>query len=157
MIKNKIKIIHSLNELKEMEGEELGQSSWFEVTQEKINLFAKATNDFQWIHIDKKKAMDQSPFKNTIAHGYFTLSLLPMFTDEIWKCENISSVLNYGSDKIRFISPVICGNKVRAKITLLSTQDHKEGVKVKSRVEVEIEGSNKLAMSAETLALLFPQ
>ena len=157
MKKNKINIISSLNKLKEMQGQELGTSTWFYVDQNKINSFANATNDHQWIHVDKEKAKRESPFKNTIAHGYFTLSLIPMFVDQIWKCKNISSTLNYGSDKIRFISPVVCGSKIRAKIYLISAVDYREGVKIKCKIEIEILDSKKLAMSAETIALLFPK
>jgi len=150
---NKI-IIPSISNLYDFIGKELGVSKWFHVTQKIIDSFALATNDNQWIHIDKKRAKKESPYGNTIAHGYYTLSLLPMFVSEVWKCNNISLVLNYGSDKVRFISPVICDSKIRARIFLLSVENYKKGVKIKSKIDIEIINSKKLAMSAETLAVL---
>ncbi len=150
----KINIIPSISDLKNFIGKELGVSSWFEVTQDIINDFANVTNDHQWIHIDKNRAKKESPFGKTIAHGYYTLSLLPMFVSEIWKCKNTSLVLNYGSDKVRFISPVVCDSKIRAKIILLSLEEYKEGVKIKTKVDIEIMNSKKLALSAETLSIL---
>ncbi len=150
----KLKIIPSLKILKTMEGEHLGYSKWYKVDQNIINKFAEATHDFQWIHIDEEKAKKHSPFKNTIAHGYFTLSLLPMFISQVWKCEDTSLVLNYGSDKIRFITPVVCNNLIRASIMLISTEDYKNGLKVKTLINVEIKDNKKIAMSAEVLSLL---
>ena len=97
----------------------------------------------------------ESPFKKTIAHGYYTLSLLPKFFNEVWECKNIGLVLNYGSDKVRFISPVLCDTQIRANISLLDAYDYKSGTMLKSKVDIEIKNSDRLAMSAETLSLLF--
>ena len=148
-------ILLDVQDFKNLVGSKLGKSSWITVDQNKINEFAKATDDYQWIHTDEEKAKSQSPFKKTVAHGYYTLSLLPKFFYEVWECKNVGLVLNYGSEKIRFISPVLCNSKIRADILLLDAYDYKNGVMLKSKVDIEIKDSEKLAMSAETLSLLY--
>ena len=148
-------IVESPNMFKSMIGEYLGYSSWKKVTQTDINNFAAATEDYQWIHVDKEKAKNESPYKNTIAHGYYSLSLLPKFVYEIWECKKIKLILNYGTEKIRFISPVICNDSVRASISVLNAKDYKGGVLLTSKVTIEIKNSKKPALSAETLSLLF--
>ncbi len=150
------KIIKNINQFKELIGTHLGFSDWVFIDQDKINKFAQATEDFQWIHTDRNKAKINSPFKKTIAHGYLTLSLLPKFFYEVWECQDLSLILNYGSEKIRFISPVICDSHVRGSISLLDAYDYKNGVMLKSKVDIEIKNNNKLAMSAQTLSLLYP-
>ena len=135
----------------------LGHSEWHEVTQKEINTFADATKDYQWIHIDQEKTKKLSPFKKTIAHGYYSLSLIPKFVDEIWKCNNLKLVLNYGTEKIRFISPVVCDSFIRAAITVKEAKDFKGGILLNSSVIIEIKNSEKPALSAETLSLLFAE
>ena len=149
------KIVESPDVFKSMIGEPLGYSSWKKVTQTDINNFAAATEDYQWIHVDKEKAKTESPYKNTIAHGYYTLSLLPKFVYEVWECKNIKLILNYGTEKIRFISPVMCNDSVRASISVLNAKDYKGGILLTSKVNIEIKNSQKPALSAETLSLLF--
>ncbi len=149
------KIIENPEMFKSMKGEFLGYSEWKLVTQKEINKFAEATGDFQWIHVNKEKAEKQSPFKKTIAHGYYSLSLIPMFVYEVWECKNLKLVLNYGTEKIRFISPVICNNQIRAAISVLDAKDYKGGVLLTSDINIEIENSEKPALSAQTLSLLF--
>lgn len=149
------KIIEKPEIFKNMIGEFLGYSNWILVTQKRINDFANATGDFQWIHVNKKKAATKSPFKNTIAHGYYSLSLIPKFVYEVWECKGLKFVLNYGTDKIRFISPVICNNKIRAAISVLDAKDYKGGILLTSKINIEIKDSEKIALSAQTLSLLF--
>ncbi len=147
--------INSPEGFKNYLGKKIGNSKWFEVTQKRIDAFAAATDDYQWIHTDSIKAK-KSDLKTTVAHGYFTLSLLPKFAEEIWLCNNLKLILNYGSERIRFISPVKCNDQIRGVITILDAKDYKGGILLTSKVEVEIKNSNKLAMSAETLSLLYP-
>ena len=149
------KIIKNLYQFKSLKGTHLGYSNWTRVNQEKIDNFASATKDFQWIHTDVDRVKIDSPYKSTIAHGYYTLSLLPIFFSEVWECKNIALILNYGSEKIRFISPVLCNSEIRASISLLDAYDYKEGLMLKSKVDIEIKGFEKLAMSAIILSLIF--
>ena len=149
------KIVKSPNVFKSMIGESLGYSSWKKVTQKDINNFAAATEDYQWIHVDKEKAKNESPYKNTIAHGYLSLSLIPQFVFEIWECKKIKLILNYGSEKIRFISPVITGNYIRANISVLDAKDYKGGILLTSKINIEIKDHNKIALATETLSMLY--
>ena len=113
-------IINSYEEFASHVGEQLGVSEWLEVTQDRINLFADATLDHQWIHVDVEKAKTESQYKSTIAHGYLTLSLLPHFWEQIIEVNNIKMLVNYGMDKMRFGQPVITGSRVRLVTTLAS-------------------------------------
>ena len=149
------KIIETPKEFKNLIGKNLGESSWKLVTQKDIKRFASATDDFQWIHVNESKAKNESPFKATIAHGYYSLSLIPKFVDEIWECKNLRLILNYGAEKIRFISPVICNSKIRAKILVKDAKDYKGGILLRSEVEIEIMELEKPALFAETLSLLY--
>ena len=151
------KIIRAPSEFKDMLGQSLGNSEWKLVTQEQIDAFASATEDYQWIHIDKKKAKKESPFKKTVAHGYYSLSLIPKFVSEIWKCKNLKLILNYGTEKIRFISPVMCNDYIRANIVVLDAKDYKNGVLLTSKVTIEIKNTKKPALISETLSLLYPR
>ncbi len=149
------KIIEKPDMFKEMVGEFLGYSDWKLITQKEINDFASATDDFQWIHVNEKKAATESPFKNTIAHGYYSLSLIPKFVHEVWECNSLKLVLNYGTDKIRFISPVVCNSQIRAAISVLDAKDYKGGILLTSNINIEIKNFEKPALSAQTLSLLF--
>ena len=153
-MKNKI-CFSSSTDLFKAKGKRIGHSNWYKIDQTLINEFAKATGDNQWIHVDKKKAAALSPYKNTIAHGYLTLSLLPKFANEIWECSNLSLILNYGSENIRFITPVVCNDDVRAVIYFEDIYDYKKGILLKSKVDIEIKNKPKIAMSAITLSLLY--
>ncbi len=135
-------------------GQKIGMSNWVKITQKKIDDFASATDDHQWIHTDTVKAKN-SELKTTIAHGYLTLSLLPKFVNEIWYCKNLKLILNYGSEKIRFITPVKCNSEVRGIITVIDAKDYKNGILLTTKVEVEIKNNNRLALSANTLSLLY--
>ena len=132
----------SLDEFAAAKGEELGESSWHEITQEQVNAFADATGDHQWIHVDTERAA-AGPFGGTIAHGYLTVSLLPIFMTEIFRVEN----------RIRFPAPVPVGSKIRATATLTDIKQTHLGSLAHVRVKVEVQGQSKAACIADTLSL----
>src|SRR5436853_2685194 len=124
------------DELKAKVGEELGVSDWHEVTQERVNAFADATEDFQWIHVDEERAKD-TPFGGTIAHGLYTLSLGPMFSYAMFTLEGVAFGLNYGYDKVRFPAPLPVGSRVRMRASLTSVDDIHGGVQFKVTLTFE--------------------
>mgnify|MGYP000492577386 FL=1 len=139
-------IINSYEEFAAHLGEQLGVSDWLEVDQERINLFADATLDHQWIHVDVEKAKKESQYKNTIAHGYLTLSLLPYLWSQIIEVNNIKMLVNYGMDKMRFGQPVVTGSKVRL-VTKLQAISNLRGIcKAEIEFKIEIEGQRKPAL-----------
>ena len=138
--------INSYEEFASHLGEELGHSEWLAVDQERINLFADATLDHQWIHVDTERAKEESPYKSTIAHGYLTLSLLPYMWGQILKVNNIKMLVNYGMDKMRFGQPVITGNRVRLVTKLHNIQNLRGICKTEIDVKIEIEGQRKPAL-----------
>lgn len=135
---------------------ELGVSDWLTIDQSRIDAFAEVTMDRQWIHVDRARATIESPFGNTIAHGYLSLSLLSYFQFAIGVFpDDVTSILNYGLDRVRFVQPVISGQNVRARLKLLSVEARPQGRKlVKMENTVEIEGEPRPALVAETLNLL---
>jgi acyl dehydratase len=130
-----------------MIGEDLGSSPWLDVSQERINLFADATDDHQWIHVDVERAMD-GPFGGPIAHGYLTLSLIPSLVPQIIEISGFRMGVNYGTEKVRFPSPVPVGARVRAGATLEAATPFDGGVAMNLGVTMEIEGGTKPAMVA---------
>jgi len=132
-------------------GEEIAVSEWLEIDQNRVNLFADATDDHQWIHVDVDRARRESPYGAPIAHGFLTLSLLARFSGELLRAEGVRLGLNYGLDKVRFISPVRVGDRVRARYTLRSLTDVDGGVQVSWTATIEIEGTEKPACVAQTL------
>lgn len=148
---------YNFSTISEFIGKEIGVSDWVTVDQEMINAFADATGDHQWIHVDVEKCKTDSPSGKTIAHGYLTLSLLPMLSSQIGTMPSgLKHVFNYGSDKIRFLNPVPSGSKVRMRSTLLDVTQKGEGRYLfKTQATVEIDGVDKPAMIAETLAMAF--
>ena len=139
-------IINSYDEFASHLGEELGTSGWLEVSQERINLFADATLDHQWIHVDVERAREESPYKSTIAHGYLTLSLLPYLWNQIIEVRNIKMLVNYGMDQMRFGQPVITGSRVRLVTTLHNIQNLRGICKAEIKFRIEIEGQRKPAL-----------
>ncbi|WP_029137331.1 MaoC family dehydratase [Nakamurella lactea] len=131
----------------------LGHSSWVPITQERVNTFADATDDHQWIHVDPDRAAT-GPFGRTVAHGYLTASLIPRLSSEVYRVVGLSMRINYGSDKFRFPAPVPVGARVRAAVELLAVETRPQGVLARTRVTVEIEGSDKPACVAEILGLM---
>ena len=150
-------IIHSPSEIKEYIDKPLTPSNWYDVTQEKINDFANATSDHQWIHIDVERAKKEMPEGKTIAHGYFMVSLLPKLAAQNAVIKNSSRTLNYGSDKVRFINMVKVGSQVRLNRTIISCEKMKNGgFRVVNKCELEIKDEDKPAFIAETISLVFP-
>ncbi|GID30772.1 MaoC family dehydratase [Paractinoplanes brasiliensis] len=140
--------VNGLDEVKALAGRDLGHSSWLEVTQERVNAFAEATGDHQWIHVDLERARG-GPFKGTIAHGYLTLSLVIPFFSEILTIEGIEMGVNYGLDKVRFPSPVRVGSKIRLAAAVAEVQEIKPGcVQMVLDFTVEIDGVDKPACVA---------
>ncbi|WP_030265336.1 MaoC family dehydratase [Streptomyces sp. NRRL B-24484] len=144
----------SLADLKAAVGTELGTSEWHTIGQEQVNLFAEATGDHQWIHVDPARAKE-SPFGGTIAHGYLTLSLIPVLAKECYGVEGIAMALNYGSEKVRFPSPVPVGTAVRATAELLSADEVAGGVQALVRFTIRSEGSPKPHCVAETITRFY--
>ncbi|MCF0181447.1 MAG: MaoC family dehydratase [Muribaculaceae bacterium] len=139
-------IINSYEEFAAHMGQELGTSDWLEVSQQRINLFADATLDHQWIHVDVERAKAESPYQSTIAHGYLTLSLLPYMWEQIVEVNNITMLVNYGMDKMKFGAPVITGSRVRMATKLHNIQDLRGIAKVEIEFKIEIEGQRKPAL-----------
>ena len=142
--------IDGINGLEKLVGEHLGYSEWHEITQEQVNLFADATGDHQWIHVDVERAK-AGPFGGPIAHGYLTLSLAPTLLTEIMRVDGVAMGINYGLNKLRFPSPVPVGSKLRAGATLASVEPVSGGVQVTLNVTFEIEGGSKPVCVAEIL------
>ena len=141
----------TVQEMQAKVGEELGVGEWVEVTQDRINTFADATGDHQWIHVDAERAK-QGPFGGTIAHGYLTLSLIPSLGGGGLGLDGVKMGINYGLDRVRFITPVAAGARVRARRKLLEVREGEGFVQMKVEVTVEIEGKDKPACVAETLS-----
>ncbi len=150
-----MRTFHGLDELRAAVGTHLGYSDWHTVTQDQVDLFAEATGDHQWIHTDPERAAS-GPFGGTIAHGYLTLSLVPMLSWEVYAVEGLTMGVNYGSDKVRFPAPVPVGARVRAGVELLALEAGGGGEQLRSRVTVEVEGGAKPACVAEVLSVLVP-
>jgi acyl dehydratase len=146
--------ITGIDELKAKIDEELGVSDWHEVTQDDINAFADATGDHQWIHVDPERAA-QTPFGGTIAHGLYTLSLGPLFTEQAFALEGFAFGLNYGYDRVRFPAPLPVGSKVRMRATLASVDEVPGGIQMKVTQTFEIEGGEKPVCVAEQLVRLY--
>jgi acyl dehydratase len=143
-------MIDGIDGLKALVGEHLGYSPYIEITQERVNTFAEATGDHQWIHVDVERA-NAGPFGGPIAHGYLTLSLGPYLAPQIFGVSGISMGVNYGANKIRFPSPVPVGSKLRLGATLLSVDDVAGGVQVATEFVFEVEGSDKPSCVAEVI------
>ena len=141
------------NEMHKYVGQEIGVSDWVEVTQDRINLFADATGDHQWIHVDPERAKD-GPFGSTIAHGYLTLSLVPKLVWQVYSVVGLKMGVNYGSNKVRFPSPVPVGSRLRAGVELVSLERGPGGAQATTRVTIEREGGEKPACVAEILSVL---
>ncbi len=143
-------VIKNIDELKNQSGKHLGYSEYLTITQEQVNLFADATGDHQWIHIDVERAK-AGPFGGPIAHGYLTLSLGPVFLPQIFGVEGVSMGVNYGTNKVRFMSPVPVGSKLRAGVKLLGVEDVTGGVQVTLETTFEVEGAKKPSCVAEVV------
>lgn len=145
------RIFTSAEDLRAGIGEQLGYSDWLEVDQKRIDLFAEATGDHQWIHVDPERAAS-GPFGTTIAHGYLTLSLLPVFVPQIVAVENVRMGVNYGTNKVRFPAPVPVGSRLRATAALTGVEEAGGGVQITVLVTVEREGGEKPVCVAESVS-----
>ncbi|MEU5514536.1 MaoC family dehydratase [Streptomyces griseoaurantiacus] len=145
------RVFASVEALKAAVGEQLGYSDWVEVDQKRIDLFAEATGDHQWIHVDPEKAA-AGPFGTTIAHGYLTLSLLPLFGPQLLTVEGVRMGVNYGTNKVRFPSPVPVGSRLRATARITGAEDVPSGVQVTVAFTVEREGGDKPVCVAESVS-----
>ena len=144
-------VIDGIKGLEALSGEHLGHSDWLEISQERVNQFADATLDHQWIHLDVDRAAAESPFGGTIAHGYLTLSLLPNLLGEIVKVEKVAMAINYGLNRLRFPAPVPVGRRLRLGVKLAAVEEIPGGVQCKLDCVVEVEDSAKPALAAEVL------
>lgn len=147
-----ITTINGLDELRAAVGRDLGTSEWLEITQERVNTFADATGDHQWIHVDVERAKAESPFGGPIAHGYLTLSLTNLFLPQVVEVTGISSGVNYGVGKVRFPAAVPVGSRIRGHVTLESAEEVRGGVQTTMVITVELEGSEKPACIVEAIS-----
>lgn len=145
-----MKKFNGLPELIAAEGEQLGPTEWLEITQERVNVFADATEDHQWIHVDPERA-GAGPFGGTIAHGLLTLSLIPYFTHQLYSVDNVAMAINYGYNRVRFITPVRVGARLRARAEIATVTQLDNAVQATLNTTVEIEGSDKPAAVAESI------
>ena len=143
-----IKTFENCKELHDWVGKEVAVTDWLTVTQQRIDDFAKASDDYQWIHVDPERAV-KSPFGSTIAHGFLTMSLLSRFIYEATEIKSVRMGINYGMNRLRFVSPVKVNAEIRARFTLASVEDLKDGVQTIWNVVIEIKGSDKPALIAE--------
>lgn len=149
-----MKTFESPQELFDFVGQEAGISDWFEITQERVDTFADATDDHQWIHIDPERAKS-GPYGSTVAHGYLTLSLLAPLMNQVYAVEGRKMGVNYGLNKVRFPAPVPVGSRIRLRATLGSVEDVPGGIQVVWKVTVELEGSEKPACVAEPVVRMY--
>jgi acyl dehydratase len=150
-----MRVLDNLDELAAIAGEELGLSDWLEIDQERVDRFAEATGDHQWIHVDPERAA-AGPFGGTIAHGFLTLSLIPFLGSQVFSLETPGAKLNYGVNKVRFPHPVRVGSRIRSRVTMGDVTDLPTGKQLTLRHVIEIEGQEKPACVAETVVLLLP-
>ncbi|MBC7594593.1 MAG: MaoC family dehydratase [Kineosporiaceae bacterium] len=148
-----MRVFNNSEEVASAAGTELGVSEWIAISQDRIDLFAEATGDHQWIHVDPEKAAN-GPFGKTIAHGYLTLSLLPFFGAHVFAFAGEGARVNYGINKVRFVSPVLVDSKLRARIELIEVTDIPKGQRAILRYTIEIDGVDKPACVAESVVLL---
>jgi acyl dehydratase len=146
------RVISTIEELKNLIGQEVGSSDWFEIAQSRIDLFAEATEDRQWIHVDVERAKRESPFQTTIAHGFLTLSLISHLASQAVRVSgNFKMGINYGLNRVRFPAPVPAGSRIRARFALQSAEDVPGGIQIIWNVTIEVEGAEKPSMVAEWL------
>jgi acyl dehydratase len=147
-------IFENFDAMKSSVGKELGASDWIEITQDRIDRFAEATCDEQWIHVDPDRATRELPGGRTIAHGLLSLSLAPMFIRSVVDLEGLRNTLNYGADRIRYLSPVPAGSRIRGRTTIAEAEDvPPDGLRVNYHLVIEIEGGQRPACVAELIAL----
>lgn len=149
------RIITSIEDAKALEGEEVGLSEWIVIDQNRIDQFAEATTDYQWIHVDTERAARELPEGRTIAHGYLTLALIPALTGDFIEVKNLTRAINFGLNKVRFYTPLLTGSRVRARVNVLQARRRAGALLLTSVVRIEIEDERKPACIAETLGMYF--
>jgi acyl dehydratase len=145
----------SFDELPSLAGQEIGVSEWVVIDQDRINKFADATGDHQWIHVNIERAAKEMPDRKTIAHGFLTLSLIPMLGAQIMRVSGVSRGINYGMNKVRFTNAVQVGSRVRGRQKLISVETRGEATQLSSEFVIEIEGQKRPACIAETIGLIY--
>jgi acyl dehydratase len=150
-----MRVFNTFEEIEAVAGQEIGTTEWVEITQDRVNKFADATGDHQWIHVDVERAK-AGPFGGTIAHGYLTLSLVPWLGSMLFSLQTPGAKLNYGVNKVRFPNPVRVGSRIRCRVTINAVVDIPAGKQLTVGHVVEIEGEDKPACVAETVVLLLP-
>jgi len=148
-------VVAQPSDLMTMTGTSLGPTEWLEITQDRINQFAEATGDHQWIHVDPVKAAE-GPFGATIAHGYLTLSLANCFLPELIEVQQVSMGVNYGTEKTRFPAPVTVGSNIRATGEIIQVEENKGGYKATIRVTITAEGAERPACIVDTISIFYP-
>ena len=150
-----MRIIKSIEDAKALEGQEVGLSDWVVIDQHRIDQFAEATADHQWIHVDTERAAKEMPDGKTIAHGYLTLALIPALTGKFVHVENLERAINFGLNKVRFYAPVPVGSRLRGRAVVLQARKRAGALLLNSEVRIEVEGQRKPACVAETLGMYF--
>jgi acyl dehydratase len=149
-----MRVFNGFDEVKAAVGSAVGVSDWVEVTQDRIDRFAEATGDDQWIHVDVERARRELPYGTTIAHGLLTLSLVPLFFRSVLRIDGLKNSLNYGSNRIRYMAPVPAGSRLRGRISIEEAVDvPPNGLRVSYRTRVELDGGQRPACLADTIAL----
>jgi acyl dehydratase len=149
------RLITSIADAKALEGEEVGLSDWVVIDQNRVDQFAEATADHQWIHVDTERAGRELPEGKTIAHGYLTLALIPALTGDFIEVKNLTRAINFGLNKVRFYTPLLVGSRVRARVNVLQARRRAGALLLTSVVRIEIENERKPACVAETLGMYF--
>ena len=152
---SQLRVIQSIEDAKSLEGVEVGLSDWVVIDQNRIDQFAEATGDYQWIHVDTERAAREMPEGKTIAHGYLTLALIPALTGNFVRVDNLARAINFGVNKVRFYSPVPVGARVRGRATVLQARRRAGALLLNSQVRIEVDGERKPACVAETLGMYF--
>jgi acyl dehydratase len=149
-----MRVFDGFDEIRSAVGTEIGVSDWIEITQDRIDKFAEATCDEQWIHVDQERAKNELPGGRTIAHGLLSLSLAPMFIRSVIGLKGLKNTLNYGADRIRYLSPVPAGSRLRGRTTIVEAENvPPDGLRVSYRLAIEMEGGQRPACVAELIAL----
>jgi acyl dehydratase len=149
-----MRIFNGFDEIRSAAGAEIGVSDWIEITQDRINRFAEATCDEQWIHVDQERATEELPGGRTIAHGLLSLSLSPLFIRSVMGLKGLKNTLNYGADRVRYLAPVASGSRLRGRISIGAAEDvPPDGLRVNYRLVIEIEGGQRPACVADLIAL----
>ena len=150
-----MRVIKSVDDAKALIGEEVGLSDWAVIDQHRVDQFAEATADHQWIHVDTERAAKEMPDGKTIAHGYLTLALIPALTGKFIQVENLARAINFGLNKVRFYAPVPVGSRLRGRAIVLQARQRAGALLLNSEIRIEVEGQRKPACIAETLGMYF--